>query len=746
MAKDINIGGRLHSIATGNVIAGADEILDDNLGKKQTQINTETYSLVESVNNALDALNPDQQEALAVATKANANEAKLGYYVCDSDADVAAKTVVATNYVLGVGGSIKLKMTNANTVNNATLNINSTGAKPLFYEGARASSTNTWAADDVLEIYYNGTNYQAKNVSPTFKTGEKVNSVGVDDEPTAGSDNLVKSGGVSDMYGHYSNQPEYLYVITDYEGRLLFAIKRDGDIVFSAGIPNQVKEYVESVIDAILEGNSTEKIDCINDIYNFLKDYSTSDSLKQLLDLKVDKEVNKSLISNQYIKEHEAEEYITVCTDKDGKILYAVKKDGDFIFGCKIPKSIIGENAIIIDNLRLKQYNFNKAKSTYVFCGCNTLDESIVLPDDCKFVFIGDAYIDLNGFKFTGTLLNEYITTSQFGLRDKELDISAFNNLYSLNICPIHMDRDYELADNTNYLYISSYKDLNFRKHKIKVTTARNRLVLFYQSANYVSANRFENLTIDCNYLAAKGFNYNAGTRLGIVNNIRIINATKYGISFGSMSNFTPTKFPDGTDIPDRNYGGNLKASGIDVWFSYNEEYPSAPQGSVGITLGIADSFFKDLCAVRYETGIYVKATTNIEEAHPWGGTSGDGTGDDLRVIGFAVCYGACAHLTNCHFDGYYYGLLLDNRSYVTIQDGVWYRGSKVHNGSKLIIDGRFTHPDEYDKGVNTYEGIHAAVNNIFQRGINDDRGVLCSDALVNHVIGSGMIAIPNEV
>ena len=196
MAKDINVGGRLHSIATGNVIAGADEIFDDNLGKKQTQINTETYNLVESINNALDELSPDQQEALAVAAKANANEAKLGYYVCDTDADTAAKTVVATNYVLGVGGSIKLKMTNDNTVDNATLNINSTGAKPLFYEGARASSTNTWADDDVLEIYYDGTNYQAKNVSPTFKTGEKVNSVGVDNEPTAGSENAVKSGGV----------------------------------------------------------------------------------------------------------------------------------------------------------------------------------------------------------------------------------------------------------------------------------------------------------------------------------------------------------------------------------------------------------------------------------------------------------------------------------------------------------------------------------------------------------------------
>ena len=199
MAKDINIGGRLHSIATGNVVAGTDEILDDNLGKKQTQINAETYSLVESVNNALDELSPDQQEALGVATKANANEAKLGYYVCETNADTAAKTVVATNYVLGTGGSIKVKMTNDNTVNNATLNINSTGAKPLFYEGVRASSTNTWTANDVLEIYYDGTNYQAKNVSPAFKTGEKVNSVGVDNEPTAGSSNILESGTVADL-------------------------------------------------------------------------------------------------------------------------------------------------------------------------------------------------------------------------------------------------------------------------------------------------------------------------------------------------------------------------------------------------------------------------------------------------------------------------------------------------------------------------------------------------------------------
>ena len=174
MAKDINIGGRLHSIATGNVVAGADEILDDNLGKKQTQINTETYSLVESVNNALAELSPDQEEALAVAAKANANEAKLGYYVCDTDADVAAKTISATGYALTTGGNIHIKMTNANTADAVTLNINSTGAKALFYNGEQASSTNSWEAGEVIEVYYDGSNYQASNAQGDGGKAEKI--------------------------------------------------------------------------------------------------------------------------------------------------------------------------------------------------------------------------------------------------------------------------------------------------------------------------------------------------------------------------------------------------------------------------------------------------------------------------------------------------------------------------------------------------------------------------------------------
>ena len=41
MGKRTNIGSRLHSVERGNVVAGANEILDDAKGKKQNVINNE---------------------------------------------------------------------------------------------------------------------------------------------------------------------------------------------------------------------------------------------------------------------------------------------------------------------------------------------------------------------------------------------------------------------------------------------------------------------------------------------------------------------------------------------------------------------------------------------------------------------------------------------------------------------------------------------------------------------------------
>lgn len=49
--KDIKVGGTLHSIATGNIIAHADEIMDENWGKNQSAINQE---IRENITNIAD--------------------------------------------------------------------------------------------------------------------------------------------------------------------------------------------------------------------------------------------------------------------------------------------------------------------------------------------------------------------------------------------------------------------------------------------------------------------------------------------------------------------------------------------------------------------------------------------------------------------------------------------------------------------------------------------------------------------
>ena len=171
------IGNALMSVAPDGIVATADAIYDETKGKSQEQINEDTkQSLAEQVSN-------------------------IGYYECGTAAATAAKEITGGGYKLPdaapYGGTLKVKFTYKNSAANPTLSINRSPAKPLYYNGAIASSTNTWEDGDVLDLYYDGTNFNARSVVEKFATGEKVKNVGIDSEPTAGSDNLVKSSGVN---------------------------------------------------------------------------------------------------------------------------------------------------------------------------------------------------------------------------------------------------------------------------------------------------------------------------------------------------------------------------------------------------------------------------------------------------------------------------------------------------------------------------------------------------------------------
>lgn len=142
-------------------------------------IDLSAYSTTAQMNTAID----------------NGLQGQVGYAECNTEGSTQRKDVVVNGFkLLASGGALHIKMTNANTNANAKMNISPTSTivaantKPLFYNGAQASSTNTWDANEIISVYYDGTNYQATN---SQGGGGKM-----DDVPTAGSGKAAKSGGI----------------------------------------------------------------------------------------------------------------------------------------------------------------------------------------------------------------------------------------------------------------------------------------------------------------------------------------------------------------------------------------------------------------------------------------------------------------------------------------------------------------------------------------------------------------------
>lgn len=86
---------------------------------------------------------------------------------CSTAAATTAKEVSCADFALTSGATIIVKFTNKNSAASPTLNVNSTGAKNIYYRGAAltASSIYNWGAGDLVEFYYDGTQWNLLNVS-----------------------------------------------------------------------------------------------------------------------------------------------------------------------------------------------------------------------------------------------------------------------------------------------------------------------------------------------------------------------------------------------------------------------------------------------------------------------------------------------------------------------------------------------------------------------------------------------------
>lgn len=250
MARDtsklVTIPGELHSAATGNIVAAAEEIFDYTINKYQKDINQNvsyirkddsSVSPIPSFDPQSQTVHVDPQilsEAQKKQVRVNIGlgngdidvkptsgsgnvvtsggvyesiekigssvNSQVGYYICSTPGNASTKTISASGYTLIDGGGIRIKFSNKNTAENATLNIENTGVAPLFYNGTRVSTNNSWYSGEVVTLFYDGTSFQCNSLPDTNEYDVSAHNTHEVTETTVITRTSVYEGNVVDTW------------------------------------------------------------------------------------------------------------------------------------------------------------------------------------------------------------------------------------------------------------------------------------------------------------------------------------------------------------------------------------------------------------------------------------------------------------------------------------------------------------------------------------------------------------------
>lgn len=157
---------------------------------------------------------------------------------------------------------------------------------------------------------------------------------------------------------------KYIYVKTDKGGRLLYAIERNGNIKYGAGVPTQIKEYITENLVEIIEGIAT-KVDKVTG--KSLIDEGFASSIKYVTNLKYIKadtdkdgrilggyleDGSKVLPGGTIVIPTKSKKFVEAFTDCLNRVILGFERDGNIYFGAGTPKQVkeyVGQQRTLIE-------------------------------------------------------------------------------------------------------------------------------------------------------------------------------------------------------------------------------------------------------------------------------------------------------------------------------------------------------------------------------------------------------------
>lgn len=209
----IDVGGRLHSAATGNVLAGANEILDDAKGKRQSDINAEQLEAMINVEGEqLDQRN--RIKTLEELAEISVEGGTMQIANSIDDIEEGSAKIPTANAVSGLG----------RTINSAKWIYAITDNKGHILAGIKANGDWEWAK---------GTPQPLKDYVQAQITPLTVRMDGMETNVQAQIDELreeIEEGG-----SEYVTNQKWIYAIVDTVGHIVAGIRADGTC-FANGI------------------------------------------------------------------------------------------------------------------------------------------------------------------------------------------------------------------------------------------------------------------------------------------------------------------------------------------------------------------------------------------------------------------------------------------------------------------------------------------------------------------------------